>query len=53
MDTKDVAMYEALYHACGVRGVRGDVQVEVLLFFKQCGGEVVVSNRNCKVHKIT
>ncbi len=23
------------------------------MFFEQCGGEVVVSNGNCKIHKIT
>ena len=40
-------MYEAMYHACGVRGVGSDVKVEILLFFKKCGGEVVVSYRNC------
>ena len=53
VDAKYVAMHEAMYHVRRLRGVRSDVQVEVLLCFEQCGGEVVVSNRNCKIHKIT
>ncbi len=37
VDAKNITMYEAMYHARGMRGVGRDVQVEVLLFFKKCG----------------
>ena len=53
VDAKNISMDEAVYHARGVRGVGRDVQVEVLLFFKKCGCQAVVSDRDCEVHEIT
>ena len=53
MDAKDIAMYEAMYHACRVRGMGRNVKVEVLRFFEQSGREAIVSDGDCKVHEVT